>query len=236
MYYLQSRYYDPALKRFINTDGFVSTGQAFLGYNMFSYCLNNPTNYSDHSGNDCICLHQRVRGDHVCSDYIPTHKSVFGATSSVSYTQTVREYDYYVPFIPIRGQTGIKETTSISSGQAGYITAYYDASVNNPYKSSTSGISFTFGSWQMKLTTGMDNLGLSFFYIDGNTTTTSTLSANLSELTVGFESSVTVKWDNISEKTYARIDVDIMTLVLGYLGISSASNSSSTTPTPAYAH
>ena len=50
MYYLQSRYYDPALKRFINADGFVSTGRGFLGYNMFVYCNNNPINNVDFNG------------------------------------------------------------------------------------------------------------------------------------------------------------------------------------------
>ena len=49
-YYLQSRYYDPAMGRFINADGYVSTGQGILGNNMFAYCLNNPVNKSDFSG------------------------------------------------------------------------------------------------------------------------------------------------------------------------------------------
>ena len=41
-YYLQSRYYDPAIGRFINADSYASTGQGILGNNMFAYCLNNP--------------------------------------------------------------------------------------------------------------------------------------------------------------------------------------------------
>ncbi len=50
-YYLQSRYYDPNLCRFINADVFASTGQGFIGTNMFAYCLNNPVNCVDASGN-----------------------------------------------------------------------------------------------------------------------------------------------------------------------------------------
>ena len=50
LYYLQSRYYDPALGRFICADGFVSTGQGLLGHNMFVYCLNNPIKYVDDDG------------------------------------------------------------------------------------------------------------------------------------------------------------------------------------------
>ena len=50
-YYLQSRYYDPAICRFINADTYASTGQGFLGHNMFSYCQNNPVVFTDPSGN-----------------------------------------------------------------------------------------------------------------------------------------------------------------------------------------
>ena len=49
-YYLQSRYYDPAICRFINADGYASTSQGFTGYNMFAYCNNSPANGSDPSG------------------------------------------------------------------------------------------------------------------------------------------------------------------------------------------
>ena len=49
-YYLQSRYYDPIVKRFLNTDSYTSTGQRFLGFNMFAYCNNNPAANSDPSG------------------------------------------------------------------------------------------------------------------------------------------------------------------------------------------
>lgn len=49
-YYLQSRYYDPEIGRFINADGYASTGQGVIGHNMFAYCNNNPVNYIDVSG------------------------------------------------------------------------------------------------------------------------------------------------------------------------------------------
>ena len=49
-YYLNSRYYDPEICRFVNADGYVSTGSALLGYNMFAYCLNNPVSNVDSSG------------------------------------------------------------------------------------------------------------------------------------------------------------------------------------------
>ena len=49
-YYLQSRYYDPAICRFINHDSYAATGQGIVGYNMFAYCSNDPINNRDMSG------------------------------------------------------------------------------------------------------------------------------------------------------------------------------------------
>ena len=51
MYYLQSRYYDPALGRFINADTCATTDpDGFLSCNMFSYCENDPVNRRDITG------------------------------------------------------------------------------------------------------------------------------------------------------------------------------------------
>ena len=49
-YYLQSRYYNPALGRFLNADAFTATGQGLTGNNMFAYCGNNPVNRNDKAG------------------------------------------------------------------------------------------------------------------------------------------------------------------------------------------
>ena len=50
-YYLQSRYYDPANRRFISADSYQSTGQGFVGTNMFAYCNNSPVFLVDSYGN-----------------------------------------------------------------------------------------------------------------------------------------------------------------------------------------
>ena len=49
-YYLNSRYYDPDVKRFINSDSYISTGDGIFGTNMFAYCMNNPVIYADLNG------------------------------------------------------------------------------------------------------------------------------------------------------------------------------------------
>ena len=50
LYYLQSRYYDPEIGRFLNGDALASTGQGILGNNMFVYCNNNPILFLDPEG------------------------------------------------------------------------------------------------------------------------------------------------------------------------------------------
>ena len=54
LYYLQSRYYNPKWGRFLNADGYVSTGTGLLGYNMYAYCDNNPVMGYDPNGNMII--------------------------------------------------------------------------------------------------------------------------------------------------------------------------------------
>ena len=56
MYYLQSRYYDAKICRFINADIYVSTGQGLLGNNMFAYCGNNPVNNIDPTGDSFLAF------------------------------------------------------------------------------------------------------------------------------------------------------------------------------------
>ena len=50
LYYLQSRYYDPSIGRFLNPDSYPSTGQGIIGNNMFAYCGNNPVKRVDAEG------------------------------------------------------------------------------------------------------------------------------------------------------------------------------------------
>ena len=50
-YYLQSRYYDPVNRRFINADIYASTDSSdAVPCNMFVYCGNNPVSNTDESG------------------------------------------------------------------------------------------------------------------------------------------------------------------------------------------
>lgn len=51
-YYLQSRYYDPNVCRFLSADVMFSTGQGVLGHNMYAYCRNNAPTRIDIGGTE----------------------------------------------------------------------------------------------------------------------------------------------------------------------------------------
>lgn len=57
LYYLQSRYYDPIIGRFLNADVYCDTTSGDpLSTNMFTYCYNNPVNGLDTNGKDAYWL------------------------------------------------------------------------------------------------------------------------------------------------------------------------------------
>ncbi len=90
LYYLQSRYYDPEIGRFINADAFTSTGQGFVGNNMFAYCGNNPVTRKDPNGQGWLlvlfavvtctvfltgCSSQTKDNYGAASEYIPSNST-----------------------------------------------------------------------------------------------------------------------------------------------------------------
>ena len=55
LYYLQSRYYNPAWGRFLNVDGLIYSNAGLIGYNMYVYCGNEPVGGYDPTGYEDLC-------------------------------------------------------------------------------------------------------------------------------------------------------------------------------------
>ena len=103
LYYLQSRYYDPVTHRFINADGYVSTGTGVIGYNMFVYCNNNPVNCCDCSGmsshycGDPTCFKCRPERREFVNNNIDWYNRVTG--SNVECINYTGEIIYKTPIV-----------------------------------------------------------------------------------------------------------------------------------------
>ena len=67
---MQSRYYSPDWRRFINADGIFESGHELLGNNLYAYCANNPINYYDPSGEFLMSLS--------LSTLLPVGTEIFG--------------------------------------------------------------------------------------------------------------------------------------------------------------
>ena len=97
-YYLQSRYYNPEVGRFISSDVLLSTGQGVLGHNAYAYCLNNPVNMSDGCGTAPLkqeCLPDRTK-EVLClllDNFVTAKKwSVIPGYAQIQFYQHVRSY------------------------------------------------------------------------------------------------------------------------------------------------
>ena len=57
LYYLQSRYYDPVVGRFISADSVeYLEPNDIIGLNLYAYCLNNPIMYYDPNGHSLLAI------------------------------------------------------------------------------------------------------------------------------------------------------------------------------------
>ncbi len=102
LYYLNSRYYDPVTGRFINADGYVSTGQGIVGNNMFAYCGNDPVNKIDNNG------HQSQRIYDIANSIITVSKNII--TNICNEIKIKNTTGLYLDSLPKTGQPNSKGT------------------------------------------------------------------------------------------------------------------------------
>lgn len=63
IYYLQSRYYDASIGRFINADdvSYMGITGTVWGYNLYTYCESNPNGYSDSNGKSLKAIWKKIK-------------------------------------------------------------------------------------------------------------------------------------------------------------------------------
>ena len=81
-YYLKSRYYDPAICRFISADTQIDIDDIGTNLNLFAYCINDPVNGFDPNGRSVSDIIKWVAKNVVR----PTVKKVEEALSKVDFT------------------------------------------------------------------------------------------------------------------------------------------------------
>ena len=160
LYYLNSRYYNAEWGRFINADGYVSTGQGITGYNMFAYCGNNPVNRVDPTGR-----FWKEVGSFFCKAWSKVKtfvNSTFGAEKITTTTIFEAETPVVPLFLPF-SITDTVETTQIVSSKGDStkpVSVYVDKSLPNSIFSSTVGVKINTSKSTLIISLGLDNTGI----------------------------------------------------------------------------
>ena len=116
LYYLQSRYYDAEIGRFINADGTLNGNGDIIGFNMFAYCSNNPVMFSDPSGKGWVIpVLIAIACIAVCALDHYVHKKYPNGKSFTPELNTQTEGDYYT----IETKTTYVEGSGVSCDEDG---------------------------------------------------------------------------------------------------------------------
>lgn len=210
-YYLQSRYYDPVIGRFINADTFADNGQGFIGSNMFAYCNNNPVNNSDPTGQFSLF------GKGILKRFTQWIKKTF--SFSIRIRKAVENLINIPPFRFARGSSYVKmlsqlgdkkapftfsliqfETTSFHESFGGFKTTQYNIGVEALHRGKNGGFSYQIATDGFQLTiANRNNTAVSFV----NTTRN-----------FGLIICQGVDWDNQTIETYNSYTIDPIQLAL----------------------
>ena len=191
-YYLQSRYYDSVNRRFINADSYASTGQDFVGTNMFAYCGNNPVARIDVSGLFWEEIAEFLGG-------------IFGAGSTLEDQESPPPIEsIFAPLdLLITSKSGMRLTTQLSKhGDSTKPISVYAIGRADDYALSSAGIKINIKRVTINLSLGLDNIGLSFQHSKGDIQESFAIKVDFSRLEVGVETAHTRKWDDTISSTH----------------------------------
>lgn len=135
LYYLNSRYYDPVIARFLSEDTFLGDRNDPLSLNLYTYCHNEPLMYSDPTG------HVNVYGNSVdlanAQSTLGNSGYTYINTSSSSWNGTVQSGSIVVGGTGAIGGVGANINTSGSIRLSGS-DRYATTSAIQSYKSTSS--------------------------------------------------------------------------------------------------
>ena len=93
-YYLQARYYNPSIGRFISADPVLDTNSA-VGLNLYAYCGNDPVNFTDATGCLKNVVYMSDAGGGGSSPYIRRILESAKLHEEVGYWHNLAYYDMY---------------------------------------------------------------------------------------------------------------------------------------------
>ena len=133
-YYLLSRYCDPQTGRYLNADSVISgTGKSVQGYNLFTYCDNNPVNKSDSAGHWPKLIINAVNAVTKAIKKISAAKSSIGKLTKSSYSivNNVSKTHVTTPSVMLDlgtlfGKVGFSSTVTKQNKNPGLIHSYSD--------------------------------------------------------------------------------------------------------------
>ena len=164
MYYLNSRYYNPELGRFISADDFSYLDSGRLTRNAYCYCVNNPLKYYDPNGYDLtwsvvfdiiaeILIFDQISidmselfGENFTAKFFDFLGELFSLVPSMAKLTLEIVQDINKEFLDILAGT-VKESLHISGLVLNRVMAYCNSITESLVK--LGGISFSkaFGSW-----------------------------------------------------------------------------------------
>ncbi len=192
-YYLQSRYYDPAIGRFVNADGYASTGEGFLGYNMFAYCGNDPLNRADMTGASWAKIKSFFK--RTWKNIRKTVGKAFGASASVVYQKTRKVNTKHILYLFTYEHVSSVTTVTSTKGNSGSVVSFYANGIAPDYYNSNAGMQVNIGDISINANLAIDDIRISVTTTSGDTSYQSSIRANATELKIGFESATITKVD-----------------------------------------
>ena len=225
LYYLQSRYYDSYVGRFINADGTINGNGDLIGYNLFAYCSNNPVMYTDYSGEGWI------------RDFLEKAKNflgkIFGAEYTASETVTIDKVDEFSQWSPVSYTVGVDGTVVVKQmgDSSKPISVYVDHDLLD-FKKSTIGFKINIASFTFTYSFGLDNISISGSITDGDVTKSIGFRTSIVDLKYGIEVSTTTKMPDGFRKEYVNSSVNGQGLLLLALFLS---GQPAPAPNPVYA-